>query len=317
MWKIENYNVIMMKTFAEMEVRMDKKKEIFIALGLLIVIIAAGAVFWYMEKSHKEIKPYQVITSSEGTHDVSVVFINAGKADSILVMADGKNYLIDTGLSDSATIIKEVLLKYRIDKLDGVFITHTHKDHVGGLKKIAKEYDIDMLYSATISMNEDDGTNKIDKAVKKSELQWTKLNAGDRIEIADKLYMEVIGPLEYNGEDDNDNSLVLRMIVNGKVFLFAGDMQFAEEQSIMNAGTDVSADILKVGNHGNPDATSEKFAKAVNPELAIITTDTTVDTDTANSRVTKLFKNVILTQDYHYGLKITIDKDGNIIQEDA
>ena len=129
--------------------------------------------------------------------------------------------------------------------------------------------------------------------------------------------MEVIAPLEYNKKDDNDNSLVLRLLVNGKVFLFTGDMQFAEEQTLLNAGTDVSADVLKVGNHGNPDSTSEQFAKAVNPEIAIITTDTSVDTDSANERVKKLFSKVLLTQDYKFGIKITIDKDGNLIEEEA
>ena len=79
----------------------------------------------------------------------------------------------------------------------------------------------------------------------------------------------------------------------------------------------MSADVLKVGNHGNPDATSEQFAKAVNPEIAVITTDTSVDTDSANERVKKLFSKVLLTQDYKFGIKITVDKDGNLIEEEA
>lgn len=297
---------------------MGNKKGLFISLILLgIAVAAAIGVFVYIDSGSAGVKKYQVITESDKTHDATVVFINAGKADSILVMVDGKNYLIDTGVSDSASIIKDVFVKYGVEKLDGVFLTHTHKDHIGGLKKIAKTYDIDMVYSADISMNEDDGTNRIEKAVDKNGLKLSKLSAGDRVRIADKLYMEVIAPLKYNKKDDNDNSLVLRLLVNGKVFLFTGDMQFAEEQTLLDAGTDVSADVLKVGNHGNPDATSEQFAKAVNPEIAIITTDTSVDTDSANERVKKLFSKVLLTQDYKFGIKITVDKDGNLIEEEA
>lgn len=297
---------------------MGNKKGLFISLILLgIAVAAAIGVFVYIDSGSGGVKKYQVITESDKTHDATVVFINAGKADSILVMVDGKNYLIDTGVSDSASIIKDVFVKYGVGKLDGVFLTHTHKDHIGGLKKIAKAYDIDMVYSADISMNEDDGTNRIEKAVDKNGLKLSKLSAGDRVKIADKLYMEVIAPLKYNKKDDNDNSLVLRLLVNGKVFLFTGDMQFAEEQTLLDAGTDVSADVLKVGNHGNPDATSEQFAKAVNPEIAIITTDTSVDTDSANERVKKLFSKVLLTQDYKFGIKITVDKDGNLIEEEA
>ena len=296
---------------------MGNKKGFLISLILLVIAVAAAiGVFIYIDSGSGG-KKYQVITESDKTHDATVVFINAGKADSILVMVDGKNYLIDTGVSDSASIIKDVFVKYGVEKLDGVFLTHTHKDHIGGLKKIAKTYDIDMVYSADISMNEDDGTNRIEKAVDKNGLKLSKLSAGDRVKIADKLYMEVIAPLKYNKKDDNDNSLVLRLLVNGKVFLFTGDMQFAEEQTLLDAGTDVSADVLKVGNHGNPDATSEQFAKAVNPEIAIITTDTSVDTDSANERVKKLFSKVLLTQDYKFGIKIMVDKDGNLIEEEA
>lgn len=297
---------------------MNTDRILYIAAGVVLTLVLVGAamIFVYMDKGNNS-NHYEVITHSESTHDVSVIFINAGKADSILVIADGKNYLIDTGLSDSVSAIKEVLIKYGVESLDGVFLTHTHKDHIGGLKKIAKDYDIANLYSAEISMDEDDGTNKIEKAAQKSKLELSKLAVGDRVEISDDLYMEVVGPLEYNDEDDNDNSLVLRMYVNGKVFLFAGDMQFAEEQSILDSGIDVSADVLKVGNHGNPDATSEKFAKAVNPEYAIITTDTSVDTDSANGRVKKLFDKVLVTQDYKFGIKIDVDRDGNITQSDA
>lgn len=309
--------VILKKNQNKEKLLMGNRKSLFISLVLLAIAVAVTiGVFVYIDSDGGGNK-YQVITESSKIHDATVIFINAGKADSILVMVDGKNYLIDTGVSDSASVIKNVFVRYGVEKLDGVFLTHTHKDHIGGLKKIAKDYDIDMVYSADISMNENDGTNRIEKAVDKNGLKLSKLSAGDRVRIADKLYMEVIAPLEYNKKDDNDNSLVLRLLVNGKVFLFTGDMQFAEEQTLLDAGTDVSADVLKVGNHGNPDATSEQFAKAVNPEIAVITTDTSVDTDSANERVKKLFSKVLLTQDYKFGIKITVDKDGNLIEEEA
>lgn len=289
-----------------------------VAISVMVVLFAVLVVGLLIVVNNKEDKKKpELIYSSGKTHDVSVIFINAGRADSILVQADGNSYLIDTGLSSSVTMIQNVLLKYNIDRLNGVFITHRHKDHLGGLKKISKAYDIDNLYCANISGTDSDGKKTIEESAKKNELNLTKLSAEDKVEIADGLYFEVVAPLEYNHDDDNDNSLVLRLYVNGKVFLFAGDMQFAEEATLLNAGTDVSADILKVGNHGNPDATSDKFAKAVSPEVAIITTDTSEDEDSANERVRKLFENVYITQDYQYGIKVMVDKDGNISVDEA
>ena len=95
----------------------------------------------------------------------------------------------------------------------------------------------------------------------------------------------MLAPLEKNSEDDNDNSLVMMLHANGKRVLLTGDMQFAEEKTLLASGADISADILKVGNHGNPDATGESFAKAVSPKISVISTDTSVDEDSANERV--------------------------------
>lgn len=247
-------------------------------------------------------------------HDVSVLFINAGRADSILVQVDDKNYLIDTGEKESAEAICSALEKQGVQKLDAVFLTHTHSDHIGGLEKVSKKYTIEKVYSASISMNKDNGKNKITNAVGKLNLDRTTLNAGDAVKIDDTLSFEVLGPLEYNDDDDNDNSLVLRLQVNGRTFLFTGDMQFAEEETLLNAGIDVKADVLKVGNHGNKDATSEAFAKAVSPQIAVITTNITDDPGSASARVRALFNNcdLYIEDQGETGILVTVGRDGSI-----
>lgn len=252
------------------------------------------------------------ISSSE--HDVKFVFINAGKADSALVMIDDKSYLIDTGLKSSVSNIRAVFDKYNIKKLDGVFLTHTHNDHIGGLKKVSKSVEIEKVYSANISFIETDGTNKIDESVSELGLNHEKLDAKDVVNVDDDVNFVVLGPIEYNEEDDNDNSLVLRLNVNGVTTLFTGDMQFDEERTLINAGINLDADILKVGNHGNKDATSEEFIKEVTPKEAIISTDTSVDTNSANKKVKKRLgdANIYITQDFELGVEVEIKKDSTI-----
>ncbi|WP_092474923.1 ComEC/Rec2 family competence protein [[Clostridium] polysaccharolyticum] len=289
------------------------KRTILIILACL-AIGAGAAVIALVAGKQETSGGISLITGNAREHDMDVIYINAGKADSMLLKIDGQAFLIDTGLKKSVKMIKKVLGKYGVSSLEAVFLSHRHSDHVGGLEKIAKSYPIKKLYSPAISNCSEEAENSIDRKADELNISLKKLSAGDRVPLVEDVTMEVLGPLEENKEDDNDNSLVLRIFVNKRVFLFTGDMQFSEEKTLLDAGVDVSADIYKVGNHGNPDATSEKFAKAVSPEIAIITTDTEKDQDSANKRVISSFKKakVLLTQDYDLGIRITVDGNGKI-----
>lgn len=300
---------------------MKQLKRSIVTLALSLIVGAAltgcGA---RIEEHNKENEGAQVAVETNSTvHDVSVLFINAGKADSILVQVNDKAYLIDTGEKESVPAIYRALENRGIHTLEGVFLTHKHSDHIGGLAGVSQRYKIGTVYSAEISQNEESGENKIDTLVQSLDLSQTKLSAGDKVEITDGVAFEVLGPITYNAKDDNDNSLVLRLTVNGKTFLFTGDMQFAEEKTLLMEGVDLKADVLKVGNHGNPDATSGDFAKAVSPELTIISTDTSVDTDSANERVQNLFSEsqIYITQDFKVGIDVTVDKTGAIKVSDS
>ena len=72
--------------------------------------------------------------------------------------------------------------------------------------------------------------------------------------------------------------------------------------------------MLKVGNHGNPDATGDDFASLVDPAFAIISTDTSVDANSASPRIYAALPNaeVAVTQDFPIGILLTLDESGEI-----
>lgn len=290
------------------------KRRRYIAIYLLVILLLGNIAGCNNKVNNKESITNINNNSKINNDDVKVIFINVGKADFALVMIGNKNYLIDTGTKESAKHIKKVLKEYNVSKLDVVFLTHTHKDYIGGLKKVSEKYDIDKVYSAKISMNKKDGSNVIDKLVDKLKIEHVKLSPSDTVKVNENVNFTVLGPITYNDKNDNDNSLVLKLKVNGKTILFTGDMQFSEETTLLTSNVDVSCDILKVGNHGNPDATSNEFAKAASPSIAVISTDTSVDKDSANERVLNLFSNskTYITQEYKRGVLVTINKDGDI-----
>ena len=142
------------------------------------------------------------------------------------------------------------------------------------------------------------------------------LSAGETIGIGGENTAAVLGPLVLNTDDDNDNSLVLDLRLNGTKILLAGDMQFAEEETLLDRyGDGLKTDILRAGNHGNPDATGPAFAEATDPQTVVISTDRTVDTDSANERVLNLFsgKEILITDESDLGYLLSFENGGKSV----
>lgn len=244
--------------------------------------------------------------------DFAILFVNVGKGDASILRFGATTVLIDTGSPTSAPQLIAALNALHVSVIDGVFLTHSHSDHLGGLDALAANYDIPIVYSPLYSEADKSGLGKIIKRAEKLGLTHQELKAGDRVPITNDISFNVLGPLEFNRKDDNDNSLVLRFSYGGKTFLFAGDMQFSEEQTLIDAGADLKSDVLKIGNHGNPDATGEDFASLVSPTFAVISTSTVEDADSANDRIYAALPNaeVYITQDFALGVLMTLDESG-------
>ena len=256
----------------------------------------------------------QPLDSLLAQQDFAILYVNVGKADAAIVRIGDTAVLIDTGSAESAPQLIAGLNALGIEKISAVFITHSHSDHLGGLDAVSANYDIPMVYSPFFSEQDKNGAGKIVKRAEKLGLPHQELLAGDAVPITNDLSIAVLGPLSLNEEDDNDNSLVLRFDYAGKSFLFTGDMQFAEEQQIIASGANLKSDVLKVGNHGNPDATGDDFASLVSPAFAVISTNTTEDADSANPRVYAALPNaeIVVTEDFPLGVLLTLDDNGAI-----
>ena len=245
----------------------------------------------------------------------AALFVNVGKADACILRFGSSAVLIDTGSAESVPQLIAGLNLLGVTKIDAVFITHSHGDHLGGLRALAANYDIPLLYSPFYSEANKDGEKKIVNRAENLNLKHKELRAGDVVPLAEGASLTVLGPLSLNEENDNDNSLVLRLDYGGKTMLFTGDMQFMEEQALLDAGVSLKSDVLKVGNHGNPDATGDLFAAQISPVIAVISTNSAEDEDSANPRVLAALNKaaVYVTEDFPLGVLLTLDAADNIV----
>ena len=76
--------------------------------------------------------------------------------------------------------------------------------------------------------------------------------------------------LANTGDDINENSIVAMLHYNNFRELFMGDAGESSEARLLASGTNLRADVLKVGHHGSQYASTQPFIAAVNPHMAII-----------------------------------------------
>lgn len=273
------------------------KRTITVILALAIAITSAALAL--------------TIPEAKAESGTSALFINVGKADAALLFLGERRYLIDTGTSDSFDALSAALDAYDISRLDGVILSHTDKDHTGGLKKLLKSgVTVDMLYAGEIYSESDIEEHTVYKSSQKFDVPLTWLAAGDELQMG-LCTMRVLGPLSRDELNENNNSLLIDIITPDGSMLFTGDMELQEEAELMSKGLIPNTDVLKVSHHGEDDATSRAFVWAASPEWAVISTSTAEEPDTPDNKVlSRLWEikcGVAVTQDASMGILVTLD----------
>ncbi len=256
--------------------------------------------------------------AGSGSNEMSLLAINVRKADALLLRCGSSAYLIDTGSEESFSALYAALRGEGISRLTGVIVTHTHDDHAGGLKQlIASDIVVENVYASAFYNKKKVSKHPAVKALKGTDLEVIFLSSGDSLPLEGGR-LSVIGPLEKDEDKENNNSLVLLAEGGGGSILLTGDMEFPEENSLLTAGLLPHADVIKIANHGEDDATSTALINAVRPSLAVISTNTDDEPDTPSPRVLRTLASfsvpVLITQDTERGILVTI-RGGEILTE--
>lgn len=231
--------------------------------------------------------PQTATPGGQATLTLSV--INVGKADAMLLSTpEGTHYMVDTGKAEDYAQLAQALAAHGVTRLEGVILTHGHKDHMGGLPSLLQAFPVDTLYvSALDTVTYQSG--QLDALLEGHDTRLQQLRVGDTLQLGGA-QATVLAPTNVDEENENNNALVLMLQYGQTRMLLMGDAEEDVEKLLLASQQNLNAQVLKAGHHGKDDATTEAFLQAVAPEHVILTGDPAEDSESPGKRVVSLLE---------------------------
>lgn len=252
---------------------------------------------------------------------LEIVLLDVGQGDAIFIRTpSNRTMLVDGGgrppssTTQGFDVGKDIVLPYLrhkgVRKLDVVVATHMHNDHTQGLGSIVEELPVGMLADNGLL---DGGfaswqyREALRRANVEERITRQILRRGHFFALDPKVKVEVLYPTGPPNAvvtrqilDQNNNSIVLRLITPHYAVLLTGDIDKAAQHDLLRLsatsrqgqehggepkdpaldsslskdGFGLEAHILKVPHHGSRQALSYAFLGAVSPSEAVISLGT-------------------------------------------
>ena len=219
--------------------------------------------------------------AAQGRLRISV--LDVGQADAILLQDGKRNIMVDVGndvkdkVGDSGgrqALIK-ALDKAGVNRIKTVFVTHHHRDHMGNIMYVRGKYGVSNIYDSGYVNNGYKASVALNSDLRAGRYNGQALKAGDKITIDKNYYIEVLAPGDFLSKKDlknmNNTSLVLMLHYGSFKMLLTGDAEAPVEDALQQKyGTELQADVLKVGHHGSKTSSYWLFISKVKPKYALI-----------------------------------------------
>ena len=204
--------------------------------------------------------------TAQTSTNVTIKFIDVGQGEAILIALPEKTILIDAGPTGSAPKIAQMLQELGRNKIDYLVATHPDEDHIGGMADVISNTQIGTIYAPN-KTNNTATYRKFLAAIQNNNLQITLAEAGTIIDQTDSYKLEILWPKkDANFPDTNDYSIIIKLTVGNKTFLFTGD---APTNAILNSNPG-HIDVLKLSHHGSRTGTTEVLIHKLSPTYAVL-----------------------------------------------
>lgn len=202
--------------------------------------------------------------------ELRLTALDVGQGTAVLVEAGGRRLLYDAGPQfgpdndAGARVIVPYLRSRGIRRLDALVVSHLDLDHSGGALAVLRNLRVDWVASSLPH----------DHPVVSSAARHFDCRRGERWRWADASFVWLHPGDErerHTRSPTNARSCVLRIDAPGGSALLAGDIEAAQERSLLGLfeGETLGADVLLAPHHGSATSSLPEFLDAVDPAIAI------------------------------------------------
>lgn len=251
------------------------RKRFRLALKLAIPVAVFACFAFFVPLS----RPYDIHLFNAGVADCSLIRL---PGDISLMIDTGgiSGYRAETRFSaaeehtQSSWMQRKLipwLARKGIRKIDYLLLTHLHSDHAGGFTTLSQNLKIRHLIISAAAIKSP-AWKDISASLNLNSTKIIAIQDTTTIHLG-KVPLKILHPDQaFSSSDENDQSIVCRLDLGGRRYLFTGDIENpAEEYLAARYPDELRADFLKVAHHGSRGSSSASFLSAVNPQVAWIT----------------------------------------------
>lgn len=296
-------------------------RRVKLVLQILVAFIIAQLAFWGIYEPNSDAiksivaKPPAVLAEQNDASEngkLKITVLDVGHGDAILLQDEKRNIMVDVGDSKNRQLLEQKLSQHSVKRVKTVIVSHHHKDHMGNIFTVAGKYGVSNIYDNGNVNSGNKNSIKLHNILSKGDYNNRVLKAGDVVQIDKGYYFEVLSPGSFLHEDNrikndqNNNSVVLKLHYGDFTMLFTGDIEAPTEALLYKKyGSSLKSDVLKVGHHGSKTSSYYKFIEQVKPKYALISCGDFAKYHHPN-------KNVVGSLE-HLGAKVyTTEKNGDL-----
>jgi competence protein ComEC len=207
-----------------------------------------------------------------------VTFLDVGQGDAAAIsFPDGRNLTLDAGglagtsFDIGRQVVTPALWALGFRRLDYLTFTHSDVDHLGGASALFDDLQPTEVWEG-IPVPPHVATQALRRLADGAGTPWRTLQPGDRVAFGPaELLIWHPPPPEWERQDvRNDDSVVMEVTLGDVSFLFTGDISREVEQCLAPKLSRPRIRVLKVPHHGSATSSSAEFLRAVDPDVAVI-----------------------------------------------